>query len=58
MGLLSFPLILFAPSSSKAVPSWKVLPLLHKLRLEQAAGSRKREEKREIKQELKNIVGK
>lgn len=37
----SLPLILLAPSSSEAVPSWKVLPLLHKLQLERLRGQEK-----------------
>lgn len=38
---LSLPLILLTPSSSEAVPSWKVLPLLHKLQLERLRGQEK-----------------
>lgn len=52
----------FSPthSPSSSVPSWKVLPLLHKLQLERLRGQEKGEEKEKEKNKTKVecIVGK
>lgn len=55
---LSLPLILLAPSSSEAAPSWKVLPLLHKLQLERLRGQEKRERREKNKTKVELYCGK